>query len=204
MTTSVNRSVDKLKASIGYLLKNANQSSQRDVAEINKAYRTLKSLIQQYEQLEMNFHTQLTKSKVRQLKIVNPNMSEAQLAEITSDILNQQIFAKTILKPRCVDSQNVLDAVTNRHRNVEMVLQQLATISEMYTKVSELVGNQESAVTVIEQRAEEVPENVECGNEHLQKGAKSARARNRKKWWCLLVGSMFPLLYYYKSCRSLN
>lgn len=57
-----------------------------------------------------------------------------------------------------------------------------------------LVVQQEAAVTVIEQKGEEVVENLDKGNEQLDSGIKSARARNRKKWWCLLICGMLICL----------
>jgi t-SNARE complex subunit (syntaxin) len=126
---------------------------------------------------------------VRQYRIVNPNASQAEVEAIVSDTsANQQVFSQALMNAdRRGQSRQALNAVENRHAAIQKIEQQMIELADLFNQMEELVVQQEAAVTVIEQRGEEVVENIQGGNEHLVTGVNSARARNRKKWWCLLI-----------------
>lgn len=53
-------------------------------------------------------------------------------------------------------------------------------------------------VEQIDQRGEEVVENVNKAQEQIGEAVEKARSRRRKKWWCLLIcrkSIPFPLFY---------
>ena len=60
-------------------------------------------------------------------------------------------------------------------------------LAELFPDMEALVVTQEAAVTNIEQKGEEVTDNVGKGNQEIDGAITKARARNRKKWWCLLI-----------------
>jgi len=60
-------------------------------------------------------------------------------------------------------------------------------LAQLFQDMEALVVQQEDSVAVIEQKGEEVQENLDKGTEQIGVAIKSARARNRKKWWCLLI-----------------
>jgi syntaxin 1B/2/3 len=60
-------------------------------------------------------------------------------------------------------------------------------LAQLFEDLNQIVQEQEPLVADIEQKGEEVRENVTKGNEEIGKAIVSARARNRKKWWCLLI-----------------
>lgn len=64
-------------------------------------------------------------------------------------------------------------------------------LSQLFLDLDAIVVQQEPMVETIEQKGEEVHENVTKGNVAVDKAIKSGRARNRKKWWCLLIISTF-------------
>jgi hypothetical protein len=67
-------------------------------------------------------------------------------------------------------------------------------LAQLFQDLETLVVQQEPAVTQIEQKGEEVTENVGKGNTELDGAIKKARAARRKKWICLGIVGMFPLL----------
>ena len=60
-------------------------------------------------------------------------------------------------------------------------------LAQLFQDMEALVVQQEPAVTQIEQKGEEVTENVGKANVEMDGAIAKARSRNRKKWWCLLI-----------------
>lgn len=78
-------------------------------------------------------------------------------------------------------------------------------LAQLFQDLETLVVQQEPAVTQIEQKGEEVTENVGKGNTELDGAIKKARAARRKKWICLgIVGMLQPttLLIVYANLGS--
>jgi syntaxin 1B/2/3 len=63
----------------------------------------------------------------------------------------------------------------------------MVELAQLFQDLDQIVTQQEPLVMNIEQKGEEVRENVTKGNEEIGTAIVSARARNRKKWWCLLI-----------------
>lgn len=172
--------------------------SPRNAPQVGKVDRRLKAAIQQYQRVESDFRAKLREQMARQYRIVNPNASQAEVTAIVSDTSNQQIFSQALMQSdRRGQSRAALSAVEDRHAAIQKIESQMLELAELFTEMEALVVQQEAAVTVIEQKGEEVVENIQGGNEHLVKGVKSARARNRKKWWCLLICGMLTYPRYY-------
>ena len=67
-------------------------------------------------------------------------------------------------------------------------------LAQLFQDLEALVVQQEPAVTQIEQKGEEVTENVGKGNVELDGAIVKARAARRKKWICLGIVGMFSSL----------
>jgi len=172
--------------------------SPRNAPQVGKVDRRLKAAIQQYQKVESDFRARLRDQMARQYRIVNPNASQAEVQRIVSDTSNQQIFSQALMQSdRRGQSRAALSAVEDRHAAIQKIESQMEELAGLFNEMEALVVQQEEAVTLIEQKGEEVVENIQGGNEHLVKGVKSARARNRKKWWCLLICGMLTDLIYY-------
>lgn len=66
-------------------------------------------------------------------------------------------------------------------------------LAQLFQDLETLVVQQEAAVTQIEQKGEEVTENVGKGNTELDGAVVKARAARRKKWICLGIIGTSPL-----------
>jgi hypothetical protein len=64
-------------------------------------------------------------------------------------------------------------------------------LAQLFQDLETLVVQQEPAVAQIEQKGEEVTENVGKGNTELDGAIKKAKAARRKKWICLGIVGMF-------------
>jgi hypothetical protein len=66
-------------------------------------------------------------------------------------------------------------------------------LAELFQDLEAQVIIQEPAVTQIEQKGEEVNDNVGKANVEIDGAIAKARSRNRKKWWCLLIIRKYSL-----------
>ena len=86
-----------------------------------------------------------------------------------------------------------MKAVNDRHLAIQEIERQLIELAELYQELDAIVVQQEAAVTQIEQKGEQVTENVGKANHEIAGAIVKARSRNRKKWWCLLIVGKLPL-----------
>jgi syntaxin 1B/2/3 len=70
----------------------------------------------------------------------------------------------------------------------------MVELAQLFQDLDQIVQQQEPLVADIEQKGEEVRENVTKGNEEIGTAIVSARSRNRKKWWCLLVAILILIV----------
>jgi syntaxin 1B/2/3 len=207
--SSTNRQLDSMSAHImaqcqtfakriKEIKQQPDSGSPRNAPQVGKVDRRLKAAVQQYQTVESDFRARLQDQMARQYRIVNPNASQAEVNRVVSDTSNQQIFSQALMQSdRRGQSRAALSAVEDRHAAIQKIESQMQELAQLFSDMEALVVQQEEAVTLIEQKGEEVVENIQGGNEHLVKGVKSARARNRKKWWCLLICGMLTWRLYY-------
>lgn len=67
----------------------------------------------------------------------------------------------------------------------------MVELAQLFQDLDQIVTQQEAMVTNIEQKGEEVHDNVIKANTEISGAIEKARARNRKKWWCVLIVSKF-------------
>ena len=89
-------------------------------------------------------------------------------------------------------AQSALQAVRSRHDAIQKVERDIITLAQLFQDLEQAVAIQEPAVAQIEQKGEEVNDNVSKGNQELNVAVDKARAARRKKWWCLLICCKIP------------
>lgn len=77
--------------------------------------------------------------------------------------------------------------VRARHEEIQKIERDFVELTQMFHDLEAMVVQQEEPIAHIDQTGEEVRENVDKANEEIKGAIDSARARNRKKWWCLLI-----------------
>jgi syntaxin 1B/2/3 len=168
--------------------------SPKNAPQVGRVDRKLKAAINQYQNVESDFRKKLQAQMARQYRIVRPDATEAEVREAVEDTSNQQVFSQALMQSdRRGQSQKALQEVTSRHAAIQKIESQMIELAELFQDMEALVVQQEAAVTNIEAKGEEVTENVSKANEEISTAIVSARSRNRKKWWCLLVVGMFCL-----------
>ena len=100
-------------------------------------------------------------------------------------------FALQLLQgDRRGQSQTVLRQVSDRHEAIAKIERQMIELAQLYQDMDVLVTQQEAAVVNIDQQGEQVTQDVGKANEQIDNAIVSAKSRNRKKWWCLLIVGM--------------
>ncbi|KFZ14731.1 hypothetical protein V502_05926 [Pseudogymnoascus sp. VKM F-4520 (FW-2644)] len=174
-------------ARIKSLKQQPESGSPKNAPQLGKVDRKLKTAINQYQNVESDFRKKLQTQMARQYKIVRPDASEAEVREAVEDT-NQQVFSQALLQSdRRGQSRQALSNVQNRHAAIQKIESQMIELAQLFQDMEALVVQQEDSVTMIEQKGEEVQENLDKGTEHIGTAIKSARSRNRKKWYCLGV-----------------
>jgi syntaxin 1B/2/3 len=83
------------------------------------------------------------------------------------------------------ESANAFRAVQARHEDIQRTLRTLAEVNAVFAEMRTLVIQQEPVVNQINEQSEVVHQNVDQANHQLDGAIKSAKAANRKKWYCL-------------------
>lgn len=63
----------------------------------------------------------------------------------------------------------------------------MVELAQLFQDLDTIVMEQEPMIANIEQKGEEVHENVVKANEEIGGAIEKARSARRKKWWCLLI-----------------
>ncbi|KAI9836522.1 MAG: Plasma membrane t-SNARE, secretory vesicle fusion [Sclerophora amabilis] len=162
--------------------------SPKNAPQVGRIDRRLKTAINQYQNVERDFARKLQAQLERQYRIVRPDASDAEVREAVEDTSNQQIFSQALLQSdRRGQAQSALRQVNARHEAIQKIERQMIELAELFQDMETLVVQQEPAVANIEQKGEEVTQDVSKANEEISGAITKARSRNRKKWWCLLV-----------------
>ncbi|KAF4978519.1 hypothetical protein FZEAL_5117 [Fusarium zealandicum] len=166
---------------------NPDSQSTKNNPHVLRVDRRLKSAIQQYQQVESQFRKRTQDQMARQYRIVRPDASEAEVQEAVEDTSGGgQMFQQALMQSdRQGRARAALSAVQDRHKALVKIEQQMVELAQLFQDMDTLVVQQEAAVTQIEQKGEEVLENLDKGNEEIGVAVGTARKTRKKKWICL-------------------
>lgn len=170
-------------------LKNIKQKpesgSPRNAPQVGKVDRALKATINKYQKVDSDFRKKLGEQAARQYLIVRPDATEEEVRKAVEEP-NEQMFAQALMQSnRQGQSQQVMNAVRQRSEAIRKIESQIIELAELFEDMDNLVMQQEAAVVNIEQKGEEVVENMDKGTEQIGVAIKSARNARKWKWWCL-------------------
>lgn len=160
--------------------------SPRNAAQLGKVDRQLKTAIQNYRNADAVFGQKTRSARERQFRIAYPDADDRQVREAGNAENDGEIFKMALMQSgRSAQATNVRDAVKQRSDAIQAIARQMGELATLFNEMDELVVQQEAAVVNIEQKGEEVVENMDKGTEQIGVAIKSARNRNKLKWWCL-------------------
>jgi syntaxin 1B/2/3 len=159
----------------------------RNAPQVGKVDRRLKQTINRYQTLEADFRRDSQAAAERQYRIVRPNATDEEVREAVEDP-DAPIFQQALLSSdRRGQAQSTLRNVKERHDAIVKIERQMVELAQLFQDLDQIVTQQEALVTNIEQKGEEVHDNVVKANTEIGGAIEKARARNRKKWWCVLI-----------------
>jgi len=164
----------------------------KNAPQVNRIDRRLKTAINSYQQVESSFRKKTQDQMARQYRIVRPDADDSEVRAAVEDTSGGQVFSQALMQSsRLGNAQRALSAVQDRHAQIQKIERQMVELAQLFQDMDTLIIQQEVAVAQIEQKAEEVVENLDKANDETQVAVTTARATRRKKWWCLLICSMF-------------
>jgi syntaxin 1B/2/3 len=84
-------------------------------------------------------------------------------------------------------ASSTLRNVKERHEAIQKIEQQMVELAQLFQDLDQIVTQQEPLVANIEQKGEEIHDNVVQANTEIGGAIEKARSARRKKWWCLLI-----------------
>ena len=163
-------------------------TSARNAAQVNRVDRRLKAAINSYQQIESGFRQKSRDQLERQYRYVRPDADEREVREAVEDAANGggQIFQQALMQSdRRGQARVVLSAVQDRHEQLKKIEQQMIELAQLFQDMDTLIVQQEVQVAQIEQKGEEVVENLDKGNEEIHVAVETAKKTRKKKWICL-------------------
>ncbi|OTA84797.1 hypothetical protein M434DRAFT_400349 [Hypoxylon sp. CO27-5] len=167
-------------------LKSNPESQQKFGQQVRRVDGRLKDAIRAYQGVESAFRKKTQEQMARQYRIVRPDADEAEVRAAVEDQTGGQVFQQALMQSnRRGQAQAVLSAVQDRHAQLKKIEQQMIELAQLFQDMDTLIIQQEEAIANIEQKGEEIVENLDKGNQEVGTAINTARATRRKKWICL-------------------
>ncbi|KAI1137195.1 t-SNARE [Hypoxylon sp. FL0543] len=167
-------------------LKSNPESQQKFGQQVRRVDGRLKDAIRAYQGVESAFRKKTQEQMARQYRIVRPDADEAEVRAAVEDQTGGQVFQQALMQSnRRGQAQSVLSAVQDRHAQLKKIEQQMIELAQLFQDMDTLIIQQDEAIANIEQKAEEVVENLDKGNQEVGTAINTARATRKKKWICL-------------------
>ncbi|TLD24304.1 hypothetical protein PspLS_06725, partial [Pyricularia sp. CBS 133598] len=170
-------------------VKSSPEASQaRNTAQVNRVDRRLKAAINQYQQIESGFRQKSRDQLERQYRYVRPDADDREVRDAVEDAANGggQIFQQALMQSdRRGQARAVLNAVQDRHEQMKKIEQQMIELAQLFQDMDTLIVQQDVQVAQIEQKGEEIVENLDKGNEEIVVAVETAKKTRKKKWICL-------------------
>lgn len=159
----------------------------RNAPQVGKVDRRLKATINRYQNLEADFRRDSQAAAERQYRIVRPDATEEEVRQAVEDPA-APIFQQALLSSdRRGQASSTLRNVKERHEAIQKIEQQMVELAQLFQDLDQIVMQQEPLVENIEQKGEEIHENVVQANTEIGGAIEKARSARRKKWWCALI-----------------
>lgn len=173
-------------------LKSNPESQQKFGQQVRRVDGRLKDAIRAYQGVESSFRKRTQDQMARQYRIVRPDADESEVQAAVEDQTGGQVFQQALMQSnRRGQAAAVLSAVQDRHAQIKKIEEQLIELAQLFQDMDTLIVQQDVAVANIEQKGEEVVENIDKGNQEMGVAVNTARKTRKKKWICLAIVGMF-------------
>jgi syntaxin 1B/2/3 len=190
LTSDVLASCSALASEIGTIKRDSSSRMSRNKLQVIKVEERLNKAFRRYKEIENDFQQKHRAQLTRQYRIVEPELSDAEIVKKIESSSNYQVFGQMILlSNRQGQSSQVFNAVEIRHVAIQQIGKQIQEIAQLSQDVERLVTDKETPIANIESGTEDVGGQVEKAGGEIGQAVVSARSRNRNKWYCLLLGT---------------
>ncbi|KAF2199550.1 t-SNARE [Delitschia confertaspora ATCC 74209] len=163
-------------------------SNQLKSSQVANLKRTFREQLQDYEREEQDYRQRYREAIARQYRIVNPEATDEEVHEAqNADWEDEGIFQTALKTNRSATANSVLGAVRARHNDIQRIERTLAELALLFQQLNEAVTVQEDQVRKVDSDAGRVVQDTQKVNENLTEAIKSARRRQKLKWWTLGV-----------------
>lgn len=169
-------------------LKNAEGSAEWRVRSNMHGSLTRKflELMAEYQELQTKYKNKYKDRVERQIKMVKPEATEADIEQVLESGTANQIFAEQILDKRHSQAKDALAYVENRHRDIIKLEQSIQELHRLFLDMAILVEAQGELIDQIEYNVSQSVNYTKIGLQELRNANKYAR-RSRKKMCCLII-----------------
>ncbi|KAJ3026037.1 UNVERIFIED_CONTAM: hypothetical protein HDU68_006309 [Siphonaria sp. JEL0065] len=142
------------------------------------SYKDVQEVIQSFEKKEFE----------RQLRIVNPNISDAEIANAIQSG-QRYVFADAILQNR-----KVLHDVQTRQNELVKLVESLTQLSEIMTELNALINSQQEMIDLAEINVDQAVNHMERGIAEVDVGIKHAKNARATQWKIFAIAGVIALI----------
>ncbi|KAK2601662.1 hypothetical protein QQS21_004813 [Conoideocrella luteorostrata] len=154
--------------------------------QVQRCRDDLKAAIEKHKQEEADFRKRTKEQRARQYRIINKDASNEEVQAAVENTDTDQVFAQAMMRSNNQgEARAALSAVKDRHKALEQIERQMTELAQLFQDMETMVVQQDAAVMDIEQKGEEVVDNLDKGNEEVGVAVNTARKTRKKKWICL-------------------
>ncbi|KAI8143227.1 t-SNARE [Fennellomyces sp. T-0311] len=144
--------------------------------------------IRRYQDIESDYRQKYRHRVERQIRIVKPEATEAEIDQYMDSDQGTQIFSQSIMQSgRQGASRAVLSEVQSRHDDIRRIEKTLVELHQLFNDMSMLVERQGEVVVQIEQNAQTTAGELKEGNRAIKRAVELARSTRAKKWCCAVL-----------------
>ncbi|KAI9321521.1 t-SNARE [Dichotomocladium elegans] len=144
--------------------------------------------IQRYQDVERTCDQKYRQRVERQIKIVKPEATQAEVDQFIDSDDTSQIFSQSLMHAcRTSQARAVLSEVQTRHDDIRRMERTILELHQLFQDMSLLVEQQGEMLNQAEQHVETTAANIKEGNTMLDRAIHYARATRHKKWICFFL-----------------
>jgi len=191
---AVKKKLDDIKAdNEAFQQKHAKEGASAKLQMRQNLYQTyarkFHQVMNDYNTASQEFKRSLKERIKRQLKIVEPDMTEDEVQKIVDSGQANDVIKKALISENL---QNVVADIEERHQEILALERQVLEVFELFKDLATLVDLQQESLDVIETRIQNSRAYVESGEKEL-KQAEEYQRKSRKKQ-CIILACVVVVL----------
>ena len=145
--------------------------------------------ISEYQDMEFEFRGKYKKRVERQLKIVHPNATNAEISDMVDNQESQQMFGQQVMQSkRHGETKAALDEVEKRHQDLMQIEKTVIELHELFTEMTQLIQQQGEVLDDIETHVANTVTYTEQANQEIDKAIEHRISTRKKLWCCMCLG----------------